>query len=273
MTELNSFLFVPANKQKYLYNSKISKADAIIIDFEDSVIQEHILENVININKTFDDILLKNIYLRISPENYMDILQKIKLDKIKGIMIPKFTLDNRNIDILKVIEKIKKEIFILIESPRGVLDLKDTLQSYKIDGVFFGSEDYISGINAVRNRENMLFPRMNIINISKAFGVSCYDTVFPDLYSKSLFFEEVDYSYEMGFDGKLAINLSQLDYINQKFKPDTETIKKYKEIVKLFYQNMKNNKTNILVIKGKVFELPHIKRYEKKIKEFERWKK
>ncbi len=269
MDKYISFLFIPANKHKYLYNEKISEADAIIIDFEDSIIQEQILENISIINKILDDVCLKDIYIRVNISKYLEIIKNIKLEKIKGVMIPKFCLSNININILKNIEKLNKEILILIESPRGILDLKDTLQSYKINGVFFGSEDYISEINATRSKQNMLYPRLNIINISKAFGVSCYDTIFPDLNSEKMFHEEVDNSFDMGFDGKLAIHPLQLDYINKKFNSNIKMVKRYKKIVNLYYENIKQHNTNVLVIDGKVFEPPHIKRYEKIIKEFE----
>ncbi|ATW24487.1 HpcH/HpaI aldolase/citrate lyase family protein [Candidatus Formimonas warabiya] len=269
MKKCNSFLFIPANKYKYFYNKKILDADAVIIDFEDTIIQEDILEYINDINYILDDIFLKHVYLRVNSEEYFKIVGNINLKKINGIMIPKFCLDNMNIGILHNIINLKKEILILIESPRGILDLKETLQNFRIMGVFFGSEDYISEINGLRNRENMLYPRLNILNISKAFGVYCYDTIFPDLNSENLFKEEVDYSHEMGFDGKLAIHPSQLDYINKRFKICIESVEKYKMIVQLYYENIKQNKTNVIVIDGKIFEPPHIKRFEKMIKEFE----
>ena len=37
MSDFSSLLFIPFNKTKYFYNGLVSNADAIIVDFEDSV--------------------------------------------------------------------------------------------------------------------------------------------------------------------------------------------------------------------------------------------
>ena len=181
MSNYSSFLFIPANKSRYFYNEDINEADALIVDFEDSLNCKITEKNFDLLNTTLQDINEKNIYIRINSSYFRDIMLNMNLELIKGIMLPKFTLSEANIRILKEINNIGKEILILIESPRGILDLRDTLDKFKVDGIFFGSEDYITNINAIRNCTNLFYPRANIINISKAYNISCYDTIFPNL--------------------------------------------------------------------------------------------
>ncbi|SCY86696.1 HpcH/HpaI aldolase/citrate lyase family protein [Alkaliphilus peptidifermentans DSM 18978] len=267
----NSLLFIPANKERYLHNDKIHQADAIIIDFEDSIISKDIRTNICIINSIIKDISEPNIFIRIRQERYNEIIENINLDKVKGIMIPKFCLNGDNIRILEDIEEIKKETLILIEDPKGLLDLEKTLVNYSVNGVCFGSEDYISELNAIRNKENLFYPRASIVNITKAYKIKCYDTIFPYLNSDISFKEEVDTAYSMGFDGKMAIHPSQLEYINKRFKPDLDTINKYKKIIDLFYKNKKINSTNVMTLDGEIIEPPHIKRYENIVKEFQKY--
>lgn len=265
----NSFLFIPSDKARYFYNREILTADSIIIDFEDSIDEKYLIENIFKINDIFNDVDLNSVYIRIHKNKYQDILNKINISKIKGVMIPKFEANIIDLQIIDILKQLNLEILILIESPKGILFLEKFLFDYKVNAIFFGSEDYLSEINAIRNKENLFYPRANILNISKAFGVKCYDTIFPYLNDTESFYNEVDIVREMGFDGKMAIHPKQLEYINKSFKYSLGYINELKRIVNLYYENIESNKTNILVIEGNVVEPPHIKRYERIILEYD----
>ena len=113
MSNYSSFLFIPANKSRYFYNEDINEADALIVDFEDSLNCKITEKNFDLLNTTLQDINEKNIYIRINSSYFRDIMLNMNLELIKGIMLPKFTLSEANIRILKEINNIGKEILIL----------------------------------------------------------------------------------------------------------------------------------------------------------------
>lgn len=270
MIDHSSLLFIPANRIGYLFNESIKEADAIIIDFEDAWSYSSDKLKANHLNDGLDYVNNKSVYLRIPAKFLDEIISKINIRLIEGIMFPKFLLSESNIKAVKKVMGIDKKILILIESSRGILDLNEVLSKFKIDGVFFGSEDYITSINAVRNQTNLFYARSNIINISRAHGVKCYDTIYPYLEDDIGFEEEVELAFNMGFDGKMAIHPKQLKKINQIFKFNSEKVKEYKLIIQQYEKYSKDNDTNIVVINGDVIEPPHIQRMKAAIEKFER---
>jgi citrate lyase subunit beta/citryl-CoA lyase len=270
MIDHSSFLFIPANKIGYLFNESIKEADAIIIDFEDAWSYSPVKFKTNDLNDGLDYVKNKSIYLRVPAKFLDEIINKINIQLIEGVMIPKFLLSELNIKTAKKVMGIDKKILILIESSKGILDLNEALSKFRIDGVFFGSEDYITSINAVRNQINLFYARSNIVNISRAHDVNCYDTIYPYLEDDIGFEEEVELAFNMGFDGKMAIHPKQLKKINQIFKFNAEKVKEYKLIIQQYEKYSKDNDTNIMVIDGNVIEPPHIKRMKAIIEKYKR---
>lgn len=269
MYGINSFLFIPFNKNKYFYNELIGIADAIIVDFEDSV--DFNLDNldILKIEESIKNLNNKRVLARVGINEYELFKKKISIDNFDGIMIPKFSNKIENIQFIEELTEKNKEIYLLVENARGLIDLKSVIDKYKINGIFFGSEDYISDLNAIRTENNLQYARAKIINISKAFNVACYDTIYPFLEDEEGFKDEVQLAFDMGFDGKMAINPRQLLFINNIFKISQQKIEEYKILIDKYNEYTRENNTRVMVIDGRVIEPPHIIQIETIVKNFE----
>lgn len=269
MYGINSFLFIPFNKTKYFYNELIGIADAIIVDFEDSV--DFSLDNldILKIKESIKNLNNKKVLARVGINEYELFKKIIDINNFDGIMIPKFSNKIENIQAIEELTEKNKEIYLLVENARGLIDLKSVIEKYKINGIFFGSEDYISDLNAIRTENNLQYARAKIINISKAFNVACYDTIYPFLEDEEGFKDEVQLAFDMGFDGKMAINPRQLLFINNIFKISQQKIEEYKILIDKYNEYTRENNTRVMVIDGRVIEPPHIIQIETIVKNFE----
>lgn len=269
MSDFDSLLFIPFNKTKFFYNESVNQADAIIIDFEDSV--EYTSNNVCidEIAKGLDNLSRKVVIARIGIDDYADISKSLMYSNFDGVMVPKYAFTK---DIINVIEDLianNKKVYLLIENAKGLLDLQFVLSQYKVDGVFFGSEDYISNLNAIRTVNNLLYARSTIINLAKTFNVPCYDTIYPFLNDEEGFKEEVKLAFEMGFDGKMAIHPCQIPVINEMFKVTPDKVLEYKDLIDRYNESTQKNNSKVMVIDGSVIEPPHIGRMKSIVEKFE----
>lgn len=264
-----SMLFIPANKEKFYKNESKNSSDAFIIDFEDSV-RENDLDNNLKIFKENIKFIEKDFYIRINNNYYKKIIEETINFNISGYMIPK--VENKNFinEIFVFLKKIdcseSKKMILLIESPMGVLNLKDILveNNRNIFAVAFGSEDYLSNLGVlVRNKENLFFARTNILNVSKAFEKDVYDTIFPKINNDLELVEEINYVKMLGFDGKLVIHPNQIEKVNKIFGISEEEIKGIKNIINYYEEESKKNNSNVVLYSGKIIEPPHIKRLKK----------
>lgn len=265
----NSFLFIPYNKIKYFYNELANQADVIIVDFEGSVNYKTGDISIKEFKKALSHLNKKNLIARIGIGDYPDIVKSLGVDSFSGVMIPKFANTKEIIEVIQDLINNSKRVYLLIEDAKGLLDLQLVLSNYKIDGVFFGSEDYISNLNAMRTEINLQYARSTIINLSRAFKVSCYDTIYPFLNDEKGFKEEVQLAFEMGFNGKMAIHPLQLKEINKTFKVTPHKIAEYKTLIGKYTEYTHINNTRVMVVDGMLIEPPHIGRMKSIIKKFE----
>ena len=85
---MKSFLFVPA-KEKFLKNINKTNADAIILDLEDSILEDDKKCALNLLIEAIPNIKINNKFVRINIENAENELRKLYDSDISGFMIPK----------------------------------------------------------------------------------------------------------------------------------------------------------------------------------------
>lgn len=277
MRYLRSFLFVPADKRRMLDKISGLDADAFILDLEDSVSSHNKEEARINISSMLP--LLKEskktIFVRTneadSIEAERDMVMTISAD-LEGYIIPKFEdmgILERFVCKLEKLEKReaitkKTPIILMIESPKGVLELRRLgLEEKKdindrITGIALGGEDYRESLAISRQiSKNALDPARNeIILFTRSQGLMAIDTVYPDFKDIKGFKTEIKNIISMGFTSKLAIHPAQIEIINGGFYPSETDI--YKMELILSHKREFEDKSAIN-IDGKMYDMPHLK--------------
>ena len=260
MERYKSLLFVPA-KNKMLTKIDMLDADAFIIDLEDSIEEDYKEEAISNVIAYLEkSTVSKDIFVRINKDRALSECNRLQNTGIKGFMLPKF--ENPQ-EYLVLGEKIleKYQIIALIETPRGVVNLPDISSCSWVDALAFGAEDYTAAANMKNTKTNLLYVKSKLLTYSKAENKLVFDTPFMQLSEENLLEEEIQDSFDMGFDGKMAINISHIKQINTVFGSDD--IEKIKNIIEEYEKAGKA----VVVIEGKVYEKMHINHLRRILRE------
>lgn len=253
---LRSLLFVPANSWRMITRSLSEKADAIVLDLEDSVpIGEK--ETARWFIKDFlEDIEGKprssSIFVRvnsISSGLYSEDIKYAVQKTLDGIILPKTESSS---DIVKIEEEIKAEefkkklrskisIIPLIESARGVLNLNEIVKaSPRIIALTFGAADFLrdmgrSYMKLSGDEAELLYIRSTISIVARAHDILALDTPYLGLIIDREGLErEARIAAMLGFKGKFAIHPSHVETINKVFTPSPQEVEEAEGIVKAY---------------------------------------
>lgn len=249
-----SYLFVPATKPQMISKALKSKADAIILDIEDSVAHVEkesarlMLTRALGMDK-------KKVLLRIndynSPYWQLDILCAIQ-NGINRIMIPKTESAENIEEICNFIKRESQElmeIIPLIETAKGIHFTYEIAKANRfVSKLAFGSIDYSldTGCELSSGGLELLYARSKIVNESKAVGLqSPIDTIFPDLTNTAGLKESALYGKKIGFKSKMIIHPNQIDIVNDVFSPTEKEIKDAQKLIQAFEEAEKKGIASI----------------------------
>lgn len=261
---LKSFFFIPGSHPKLLEKIQTIKADHIIIDLEDAFEEQKIDETFLRLRHVKN---IGNVFVRI---NFFDkhknldkkLFYKLISLNISKFIIPKFESFNQLQKIEKFVEdKTNLKFVLLVENPSALFSLIEILSKTKLNiiALGFGSHDYSNEVGMKHDIDLFYYPRFLIVGLSKMFNLISIDIACMDVDNEAIFQKEVEYAYDFGFDAKFIIHPKQLD----RLKRNELEIERAKEILNYYY---KNGKPKVFKYKGKAIEPPHIKYFEKLLK-------
>ena len=164
----HSILFVPA-ETKRLQKIPHLNADAYIIDLEDSI-KDTLKEQAYSELKQFLKKYVSGaqIMLRINPDRIdREAALFYKELSINCIVIPK--VEHRE-DVLKTSRYFpEKDIFALIETPLGLVNLKEIVEIPYTSSIGFGAEDYCARTGIEKRRDILIPICSTLVTYSKAY--------------------------------------------------------------------------------------------------------
>ena len=245
-----------------IQNLDVFDSDAIIIDFEDSVI---------NYDKDAARTLIKNfltkysynnleIFIRINSADsqyfYGDVNATNDLD-ITGYVLPKASV--KAVNQLNLVTN--KKIIPIIESPLALLNVEDIAQMKNVIALLFGAEDHTKelGIKRTLDATEILFARSIIAITANAYNIDAIDTPYTAKDDDEGLLFDATNAKNLGFTSKASIHPNQVDTINSVFAPSLKEIEEAKRIVK------KSEETNkgAFSLDGKMIDLPVIEKAKK----------
>ncbi len=256
---VKSLLFVPA-KEKMLVKIPLMKADAYIIDLEDSIPEEE-KEDALNRTNAFigDMGSATNIIVRINSYHAERELSVLAKYKAIGFMLPKFEQENpydKHKDLLK-----EHYTIALIETPSALVNLCDIANVEYLNALAFGAEDYTAKVNMENNIDCLVFQKSMLVTYAKANDLKVFDTPSFKLDNEAEFEREVKNAVSLGFDGKMAISPKHVQFINESFGSNDL------DFMKSVISRYEADGNAVVVIDGKVYEKMHINRFKKIVKE------
>ena len=272
---LRTMMFVPGHNERLLLSASRSKADALILDLEDSVLpvankqmaRKMILEKV-------NADLFKNYYLfpRINDRESGFLLKDVHsltVPGIDGFVYPKARKGEDIYFFDKLLETIEYEkgfpigtfkIVPLIETSAAVLNAQEIcLSSNRVIAIAFGCEDFVADLEGVHDSEgkSLFTARAMIALASRATGVIPIDTVHINVHDLEDLEKNVKLAKILGFEGMLILHPKEIEIAHKYFTPSKSEVNDAKEMLRLQEEAEKNNK-GVAVINGKFIGPPMV---------------
>ncbi|MBN67445.1 MAG: hypothetical protein CMM94_07770 [Rickettsiales bacterium] len=238
-----SQLFMPADKPHMVRNAVGSDADCIILDLEDAVAEDSkdnaratllaILDNT--------DFGNKEVIVRINgattPHYQKDVDAIKNHPKVNAILLPKVEKSEQISDLHLAAPK--KDLWLLFESAKGVLDMRTILERNTHAGIkalCFGNNDFSEEMGLSSSHE-MNHARSKVILAARAHGLMVFDGPSQRLIdnqdpaASQELQQQSQHAFDLGFDGKMAIHPQQVKYVNRAFTPSEKAVKRAERIV------------------------------------------
>lgn len=276
LTVLRSLMFVPGHNEKLMNSAAYSNADALLFDLEDSVQppENKPLARKLIVKKLKDEKFNRfNKFVRLneinSPYFLQDVLQLTEAP-IDGFLLSK-TNTKRDIiyldNLLASIErerKVKIGHFVIIpilESAKSILNINDiATASKRIIALGFGSEDYVSDIQGVRDFDTNLsieFPRSLVPIVARAHNLEAIDAAYVKVHDLSGLNAHLAIGKTLGYSGMWVLHPKQNEAVNLNYSPTDQEYRDSVEFLRLYEEAQKLNK-GVAIIEGKFVGPPLI---------------
>lgn len=262
---LDSYFFIPADREDFLAKRDELDVDYFVIDLEDSVSEsnknlafKNVMDNDFNKQTFFRIPFLDSCYSNKE-------LEKLSLKSNGKIILPKVNEISDIESIYAILKNVKNlQLILLIETPRLYIELKEVLTKFSKDiiAIGFGSHDFTSMTGIKHDLEHLKHFKLELNVIAKAFNKTFIDGVDVNIRNLKYFIRECQFAYNIGAEGKFMIHPNQI-YAEKKVKYLTdEKLVKYKAIYNRIAL-LKEEEIDILEFEGKIYEKPHLKKINK----------
>lgn len=272
---LRSLLFVPADSERKLEKARGSKADALILDLEDSVAASNrprARDLVREFARTGGSPAL---WVRINPVDSADCsadLDAVVAAKPAGVVVPKPDSPDtlRALDTeLSQRERVQgltegtiRVLPVATETPAAVLSLFEYRNPPpRLKALTWGAEDLSAALGAATNRDESgefgftyKVVRSLCLIAAKAAGVDAIETLHADFRDSAGLERAARAAQRDGFAGMLAIHPDQVDIINAAFTPSAEDVAHARRVVAAFAGG-----AGVASLDGKMLDQPHLK--------------
>lgn len=264
---LRSLLFVPGDRPDRMEKALGYRADALILDLEDSVTLDAKLKaRLATANFLRQARGRIPLLVRINPLDsglLDDDLAAILDVPPEGLVLPKA----EGASTVEALIAKAPDIPILpiaTETPAAIFQLGSyaSVRQHLL-GLTWGAEDLPAAIGALGARDETgrytapyEFARSLTLFGAHAIGVSAIDTIYPDISDRDGLAAYARRARFDGFHGMLAVHPSQIPIINQAFSPTPEELTKALAIIEAFAANPG---TGALQIDGKMIDAPHLR--------------
>jgi citrate lyase subunit beta/citryl-CoA lyase len=274
---MRSLLFVPADSERKLARAAEARADALILDLEDSVMPERkaaarrlaadYLRTARGPSACW--VRVNDLYSGALPEDLAAVVPA----RPAGIVVPKISSAGDVATVSQHLERLEAEhgitadgiglLVLVTETPAAVLRMHQLLdlRCARLRALSWGAEDLSAALGAAspRRADGSWRPiyehaRTQCLLASHALELDAIDTVYVDFKNHPDFARDCADSRRDGFTGRLAIHPDQVPIIHEAYTPGEEERRLAQRIVDAF-----GSTAGAVSIDGKMYDLPHLK--------------
>ena len=279
---LRSLLFVPGDSERKQAKAESVRADALILDLEDSVepsrlpVARDMVREYLSSHQGGAE-----LWVRINPLDSglaLDDLAAVVRARPSGILLPKvegaadIVLLDHYLSALEARDGLPASSIgilpVATETPQAMFALGEYRGcSTRLRGLTWGAEDLAAAVGASTNRAQdgeydftYRMARSLCLLGAHAAGVAAIDTLWVNFRDASGLAHDAAGARRAGFSGKIAIHPDQVETINQAFTPDATEIARAQRIVDAFAQS---EGVGTLQLDGEMLDRPHLKQAQR----------
>lgn len=151
-----------------------------------------------------------------------------------------------------------------VETPKGILNLKEIASHPRLDAIIFGGEDFAAALGATRTPEaiELLYARQAVLTACAAFGLQAIDIVTIDFSDIKALRLEAESGARLGFSGKQIIHPAQVEPVQYAFTPGDAAIARARQIIEAFEASQREGR-GAYALDGKMIDMPLVKNAQK----------
>lgn len=253
---LESYFFIPANRDDFLKKSGGIQADYFVIDFEDAVNNSD-LNSCIETFRRYGDPESQFIRPDLWAGNQFSLeqLQKLIQSGGKHFVLPKL----QNAEQLRKVASVPgtDKLILLVETPELLLNLGSVCNEFRhrLHAVAFGSIDF-SGITGMKDTFRVMnHARFQLRMAASAYKIPCIDSASFKIDETEEFEKECINAFEMGFSSKFIIHPRQLSVLNSASYYTEDEIAWAKAVLRHFGGAIPE-RMNAVKVDGQLLEKP-----------------
>ncbi len=265
---LKTLFYIPANNKKFFKALDKYTPSYFVVDLEDSIKTEEIKESI--------DFLISlkyttgvPIFIRL-PSLDIEFLEQYPelFSNYKNFVLPKVEDSIHLENFINHVRKLNSiqnfQFILLIETPLGVINIRDILQvgGEKVVGVGFGSYDYCNQIGAFHSPENFKYAQNQVLLYAKAYNKMSIDIASVNISDEESFRLECLSSFRMGYDAKPVLHPMQFECVQNMIFYSEEELEMGRKAYK-FFDGFIPDDLPAIKFEGLILEKPHVKRLNK----------
>lgn len=266
MKPRRSVLYMPGANSRAMEKARTLPCDAIIFDLEDAVAPDakataraQVSEALASAAYGYRELLVRCNGLE-TPWG-RDDLAVFARGGVSALVFPK-------IERLAQIEAIASEldrlgakdlpIWIMIETPVGVLDARQLAAHPRVGALIMGTSDLVKELRAnhTPSRSNLHYALQHCVLAARAAGKVILDGVHLDFKNLESFRESCEAGRAMGFDGRTLIHPTQVDIANEVYGIDASGLEHAREVLRVWKEALAAGK-GVAVLNGNLVENLH----------------
>lgn len=264
----------PGPNVERLYKAQASGADIVLYDLEDGV-HTTLKDEARQAFLTLSSERLKHpLGLRInSPRtdagrHDLKMLESAPMQPLV-IVLPKVesARDVQLADELLTQAGSQTWLWAIVESGVGIINAYEIAQSSaRLAALSFGAADFCAELGIAMKWQPLLHVRSQVVLAARTAGIGVVDSPTFTLDDPEVLAFEAAAAAELGFTGKIAISLKQVEAINSAFTPSPEQVEWATSVVRTF----EDCEGSIAVVRGQMVGPPFLRSAQRILMQAER---
>lgn len=267
-----SVLYMPGANPRAMDKARTLACDSIIFDLEDAVAPGSKAEARGNVAQTLQQggYGYRELIVRCNGTDtpwWRDDVAEFAGQPVSALLFPKIESLTQVEEIAAAVDEAggsKLPLWLMIETPVGVLDLAEFAGHSRVTTLVMGTSDLVKELRAehVADRRNLDFALQRCVMIARRYGRDILDGVHLDFRNLESFRSTCEDGRAIGFDGRTLIHPGQIDIANEVFGFDAAAIEHAHRVMQAWQEAITAGK-GVAVLDGKLIENLHAQEAER----------